>query len=220
MARPEPDAASSSPSARLRVQSIRRSGTIGERLSVALSDGSSFSFPESALQERGLSAAELAPGVELDAGAVAALTEVARASAVHERALRLLAASAHTKRGLQRKLLARGTEPALVEAELARLAVSGLLDDGSYAASWVRLRLARHPEGAGPLLAGLQRRGVPRELAEQAVREQLTGEAEREAAAALAEKLRRRSDMIPEKLESTLGRRGFRRSVIREVLGG
>ena len=220
MARPEPGAASSSPSARLLVQSVRRSGTIGERITVALSDGSSFSFTESSLRESGVASLQLAVGAELSAEAVAALGELARASAVHDRALRLLAAGSHTVRGLELKLRARGAEPALVGAELARLAASGLLDDGSYAASWVRQRLSRHPEGAGPLLAGLQRRGVPRELAEKAVRSQLTEEAEREAAAALAEKLRRRSGMTPERLQGLLGRRGFRRSLIREVLGG
>ena len=187
---------------------------------MALSDGSSFSFTERALQGSGFPAAELTPGAELDAEAAAALDRLARASAVHDRALRLLEGSGHTVRGLERKLLARGAEPALVQSELDRLAVSGLLNDESYAASWVRERLARHPEGGGPLLSGLQRRGVARELAEKAVRAQLTDEAEREAAAALAEKLRRRSDMTVERLQNSLSRRGFRRSVIREVLGG
>jgi SOS response regulatory protein OraA/RecX len=83
----------------------------------------------------------------------------------------------------------------------------------------VRQRLARHPAGSGPLRAGLQRRGVGRELAEQAVRGELTEEAERAGAAALVEKLRRRSDMTPERLRGTLARRGFRRSLIRELLG-
>jgi regulatory protein len=106
-----------------------------------------------------------------------------------------------------------------VAAELARLVDAGLLDDRAFAEAWVRLRLARHPEGAGPLLAGLERGGVSRELAEQAVREALTAEVERAAAAGLAERLHRRSDMTPERLRGTLVRRGFRGGLIRELLG-
>lgn len=159
------------------------------------------------------------PGAELGEEELRRLAELARSSELHERALRLLAVAAHSTRGLERKLASRGVEPGLLAAELARLAGAGLLDDRAYAQAWVRQRLARHPEGAGPLLAGLQRRGVGRELAEQAVRSELTEEAERAGAAALVEKLRRRSDLTPERLRGTLARRGFRRSLIRELLG-
>jgi regulatory protein len=218
MAKPEPAAASSSPSARLRVQSLQRSGTIG-KLRLELSDGSSFSFPESSLPQLDLPSGALEPGSELGEEELRRLAELDHASRLHERALRLLAGAAHSARGLQRKLLARGAEPGLLAAELARLQAAGLLDDRSYAEAWVRQRLARHPEGRGPLLAGLERRGVGRELAEQVVREALTDEAERAAAAGLAEKLRRRSGMTPERLLGTLARRGFRGFIIRELLG-
>jgi regulatory protein len=218
MGRPEPAAASSSPSAKLRILSLTRSGTIGERIRVTLSDGSFFSFPETCLPERGLAAGDLEPGVELGEEAVRSLGELARASQVRERALRLLAGGAHSVRGLERKLLARGAEPGLVAAELARLTASGLLDDRAYAEAWVRQRLARHPEGLGLLEAGLRRRGVPRELAAQTVRREVTEEVERVAAAALAGKLRCRSGMTPALLSNTLARRGFRRGLIRELL--
>ncbi len=219
MGRPEPAAASSSPSARLRLQSVDRTGTIGDRLRLTFSDGSSFSLPESLLLEHGFALGTLAPGVELGEEEARRLAELSVASAVHERALRLLAGAAHSLRGLERKLRARGVEAGLLAAELDRLAEAGLLDDRAYAEAWVRQRLERHPEGPGPLLAGLERRGIGRELAEQAVRAQLTEEVERATAAALADKLRRRSDMTPERLRGTLARRGFRRGIIRELLG-
>jgi regulatory protein len=211
MGKPEPAAASSSPSARLRIQSLKPSANLGELL-LGLSDGSSFLIPRSA-------AAALEPGSELAAEEVSRLAELDRAIRLHERALRLLAGAAHSARGLERKLLARSAEPGLVTAELARLTEAGLLDDRAFAEAWVRLRLARHPEGAGPLQAGLERRGVGRELAAQAVRQALTAEAERAAASSLVEKLRRRSDMTPERLRATLSRRGFRGAIIRELLG-
>ena len=217
MGRPEPAAASSSPSAKLRVQSLERSANLGE-LRVELSDGSFFSFPETSLQERGLAKTDLEPGAELAEEAVRALAELERAGELHERALRLLAQGAHSVRGLERKLLARGAEPGLVARELERLTNAGLLDDRAYAEAWVRQRLARHPEGPGPLEAGLRRRGVARELAERTVRVEVNAEVERAAAAALAGKLRRRSGMTPELLEAALARRGFRRGLIRELL--
>ncbi len=220
MGKPEPAAASSSPSARLRLQSLEPSGTTGERVRLTLSDGSFFVVPRSALAQQDLRSGALEPGSELEAEEVRLLAELAGSSALHERALRLLAGAAHSVRGLERKLLARGAEPGLVAAELARLGEAGLLDDRAYAEAWVRLRLERHPEGSGPLLAGLEHRGVGREAAEQAVRSALTAEAERTAASALAEKLRRRSDMTPERLRGTLARRGFRASLIRELSGG
>ena len=219
MARPEPAAASSSPSAKLRVQSLTRTGTIGERLKVTLSDGSAFSFPETSLPDHGLLPAQLEPGAELEEEAVRRLGELARASEVRQRALRLLAGGAHSVRGLERKLLARGAEPRLVTAELERLAGAGLLDDQAYAAAWVRQRLERHPEGQGPLLAGLEHHGVSRELAGAVVRAELTQEAERAGAEALVQKLLRRTGMTPERLQGVLVRRGFRRSLIRELLG-
>jgi regulatory protein len=218
MGRPEPAAASSSPSAKLRVQSLERSANLGE-LRLTLSDGSAFSFPESSLSQLDLTTAALEPGAELGDEELRRLAELDRANRLHERALRLLAGAAHSTRGLERKLLARGAEPGLLAAELARLEAAGLLDDRAFAEAWVRQRLARHPEGRGPLLAGLERRGVSRELAEQAVREALTAEVERAAAAGLAERLHRRSDMTPERLRGTLVRRGFRGGLIRELLG-
>jgi len=220
MERPEPAGASSSPSGKLRIVSISRTGTIGEHLKILLADGSSFLVAQWALAEGGLRAAALPPESELEEPVVVRLRAGAESTAVHERALRLLAASSQTSAGLRRKLLVRGCSPRAVEAELGRLAAQGLLDDQAFAEGWVRQRLDRPPEGAGPLAAGLERRGIPRELAEQVVRSQLTGEAERESALALLRKLERRSGMTPERLAALLLRRGFRRALVRELLEG
>lgn len=220
MARPEPGGDSSSPSGNTRVLSITRSGTIGEHLKIVLADGSSFSVAEGFLAEHGLAAGDLAPEAELVPESVNRLREAALVSAMHERALRLLAGSSHTAAGLKRKLLARGAGPRLAAAELERLTRQGLIDDRAFAGAWVRQRLERHPEGAGPLTAGLQRHGVARELAEEVVHSHLSAEAEREGALALIQKLQRRTGMTPQKLADTLFRRGFRRGLIRELLQG
>ena len=170
MGRPEPAAASSSPSARLRVQSVDRSGTIGERPAGALR-WFFFFLPRIVPIGSGFPRGALEPGVELGAEEVRRLAELARASELHERALRLLAGAAHSTRGAWSASCSRGAPSRPCWPRSSRAwPPRGCWTTGSYAEAWVRLRLARHPEGPGPLLAGLQRRGVPRELAEQAVR--------------------------------------------------
>jgi regulatory protein len=218
MDRQEPAGGSSSPSAKLRVVAASRSGTIGERLRIRLSDGSSFLLPADVLLQPGLPVGELQPDRELAPEEVGRLKELAAGYSLRSRALRLLGASAQTAAGLRRKLSARGAAPSAVEAVLASLAREGLLDDRAFARGWVQSRLERHPEGAGLLVAGLLRRGVGRELAREVVGELLDPQAERRSAERLLEKLGRRSGMSRERLEATLGKRGFSRALIRELL--
>jgi regulatory protein len=171
-----------------------------------------------ALLEPGLAVGQL--DGELEPEVVERLRELAQAYALRSRALRILGAGAQTATGLRRKLLARGAVPHALEAVLERLAREGHIDDRAFARDWVRQRLERHPEGQGPLLAGLLRRGVGRELAEEALGSLLTPEAERESLLRLARKLRRRSGMTPERLLNALLARGFRRAAVHEVLAG
>jgi len=221
MDRREPAEGSSSPSAKLRVVAANRSGTIGERLKITLSDGSSFLLPAEALLQPGIPVGELQPDGELAPEEVNRLEELAAGYALRSRALRFLEAGAKTTAGLRRKLLARGgAAPSAVEAVLDSLAREGLLDDRAFARAWVQSRLERHPEGEGPLVAGLLRRGVGRELAREVVGELLDPQAERQSAERLLEKLERRSGMSRESLEAALRRRGFSRALIRELLAG
>jgi regulatory protein len=220
MGKLEPAGDSSSPSARLRIVSFSRSGTIGERFKLTLSDGSSFLLPMDALLEPGIPVGQLQPDGELEPEVVERLRELAQVYALRWRALRLLASGAQTAAGLRRKLLARGAPPRALEAVLQRLVREGHIDDRAFARQWLRQRLERHPEGPGPLLAGLLRRGVRRELAEEALDSLLSPELERESLLALARKLKRRSGMTPERLLKTLLARGFRRAAVREVLAG
>jgi regulatory protein len=215
-----PAEGSSSPSASLRVVSASRSGTIGERIKLTLSDGSFFLLPMDALLEPGIPVGQLQPEGELEPEAVERLRELAQAYALRSRALRLLASGAQTAAGLRRKLAARGAPAAALEAVLERLAREGHIDDRAFAREWVSRRLERHPEGPGPLLAGLLRRGVSRELAEETLASKLSPEVERESLRRLAAKLRRRSGMSQERLLKTLLARGFRRAAVHEVLAG
>ena len=131
---------------------------------IHLSDGSFFMLHAEVFAPSGLSA-----GAAVDSQAVATLT--ARSERVRARitALRLLSRSAHTRRGLARKLAARGFDRAAVHHALARMVELGYCDDRAFAEAWMHLRLASGKNGAVALYRGLLSRGVAKPLALEVV---------------------------------------------------
>lgn len=173
------------------------------------------------LAEAGLpdaSAATEALRLELDEATLLALQAQAAILAARDKALSLLSRSPATERTLRLKLGERGHEPAAIDAAAAWLHERGLLDDRRFAEAWLAARLQRRPEGRPALIAGLRRRGVPREVAEQAVLRSFDAEVEREAAGRLLAKLRRQGASDPGELARRLAAKGFPRSLVREVL--
>jgi regulatory protein len=99
------------------------------------------------------------------------------------RALRLLTGRDRTVAELQRRLRDGGFDPALVGEVLERLGSLGYLDDRRTARNWAE-SARRSGRWFGPRLKmELQRRGVPREIAEEVCRDQ---QEDGTAAAALA----------------------------------
>ncbi|HEY8020225.1 MAG TPA: regulatory protein RecX [Thermoanaerobaculia bacterium] len=78
----------------------------------------------------------------------------------HEKALQLLAARAHFRAELAKKLAARGYADDEIGAALDRLAAEGYLDDVKAAADFVAGRLAKGALGRTRLRAELQARGA------------------------------------------------------------
>ncbi len=185
---------------------------------VELADGSSFFSTLQLLAGEGLTPADLREGAPLGQEALQRLVEGGRELACRLKALDLLAARAHSRRGLGVKLLRRGFPAAVVEGVLDRLEEQQLLDDRRFADQWVESRLRRRPEGPFPLIAGLRRRGVPRAVAEQAVRSRLGPEEERRSAREALRRLRRRGMEDPSALIARLAARGFRASLVRALL--
>jgi regulatory protein len=86
-------------------------------------------------------------------------------------ALRILARRDHAELELRRKLLAKGYPAGPVEAAVARLRENGYLDDGRFARSYAESAI-RSGRGFGiRILHDLEKRGVPRGTAEEALRE-------------------------------------------------
>jgi regulatory protein len=147
-----------------KVLSVELKGAAGEMVRIHLSDGSFFVLQAEVFARAGLSA-----GSELDVETRTRL--LARSERVQARvqALRLLSRAAQTRRGLARKLAARGFGPPAIRHALSRMRELGYLDDRVFAESWIRSRLSSGKDGGTALYRGLLIRGVARLLAEEVV---------------------------------------------------
>jgi regulatory protein len=179
---------------------------------IHLSDGSFFLLHAEVYARAGLST-----GSVLEPDTRTRL--LARSERVRARvqALKLLARAPHTRRGLARKLAARGFGPAAVRRAIARMLELGYLDDRTFAESWMRSRLSAGKDGGTALYRGLLARGVPRPLAQEVVGDMYSHEEEVRQARRLTAGLSRNTAI------RRLAARGFRSraiaAVIREIPG-
>jgi regulatory protein len=176
---------------------------------IHLSDGSFFLLHAEVFAREGLSA-----GCVLDTETRTRL--LARSERVRARvqALRLLSRAAHTRRGLARKLAARGFAAEAIRHAVARMLALGYLDDRSFAESWMRSRLAAGKDGGTALYRGLIARGVARPLADEVVRDMYTHDLEVGNARRLAAGLSRSAAI------RRLAGRGFRSRAIAAAIRG
>jgi regulatory protein len=149
-----------------------------------------------------------------------------------DKAAELLAIRPHFEAELRRKLIRRRYPEDEVEATLSRFCDLGYLDDEASARSFVDSRLRRGPVGRMRLSVELRRRGVAGEIVADVVG-QISDDDELERARVAAERWSRRqrssgSTESPdggrpdagriEALGRHLGRKGFEKRVILEVL--
>ena len=174
---------------------------------VHLSDGSFFILHGEVFALAGISV-----GAPLDDRRIANLKSQSESVFARQSALGLLSRAPHTRRGLASKLRARGFDQEAVRQAVARMIELGYLDDRSFAESWMRFRLPHRREGSKALFLGLVRRGVPRDIAEEVVREMCTDDAEMESARLLVEGL------APGAAARRLAGRGFRARIIAGIL--
>jgi regulatory protein len=146
-----------------------------------------------------------------------------------EVAFRLLAIRARSATEVRRALLRRGVPAAAVDETLASLSRRGYLDDAAFATAYARNRGVARRQGPRRVAADLGSRGVPREIAEAAVRGAFgPGEERRLAEAAAARKwaalARQPRAVALRRLAAHLSRQGFGPEVIaallRERFGG
>lgn len=138
----------------------------------------------------------------------------------YPRALNLLTRRDHTIAELKQKLAVRGFPAASINETIDKLTGQGLLDDKRFAARWTESAI-RSGRGYGlRILQELQRRGVPREIAADAVADASQEHSEQQTLAAIVS--RRFSAFDPssasqkekQRVYAYLQRRGFSIQVI------
>ncbi len=157
-------------------------------------------------------------GQVLDSETLTAIKRSAKTSSTKVRAVHMIANRPLSKQELQKRLVQKGSDADDAQAAVAWLEGLGAMDDVAYAATLVR-HYATRGYGAARIREELYRRGVPRELWEEALA-QLPDSSE--TLDALIQK-KKRGDLTDPKERKrvcdALLRRGFSWSEVRTALG-
>ncbi len=149
----------------MRIVEVKKSQRKPGRFLVKLEDGSLLRVTEEEVLRFGLRRE-----LELGEAEMEALQASARTSSTRVQAANIIGSRALSKQELTRRLVKKGSQEADAQAAADWLEDIGAVDDAAYAAS-----LARHygSRGYGParVREELRRRGVPRELWDQALEE-------------------------------------------------
>ncbi len=137
-------------------------------------------------------------------------------SKAYEYALNLLSARAYSSRNLRRKLVQKEFDPEEVEATMERLTASSLLDDAKFAAEYARQKLVVGGISARRVEQELQKKGIDRRKAKEAVASAVDDESVDSGASAekaARKKFKSLSGLEPDikrrRLFAFLARRGF-----------
>lgn len=180
-------------------------------VSVSLADGTKLRCTLGAV-----TALRLYAGKELSAEELSELKRLSGREMLRDKALELLSRRMYSEKELQKKLTEKGAEEADALACTAWLQENGFLDDARYAAAIVRHYSAKG-YGMGRIRAELSRRGIARELWEDAAEGR--GEDDGALHRYIKKHLRDPNDRdAVRKLSAALCRRGFSWEEIRRAL--
>jgi regulatory protein len=143
----------------------------------------------------------------------------------YNRALDLLSARPYTVRQLRRKLIQKEVPADEADAVVERLVGAGLLDDAKYASAYARSRLTGQGASVRRISQDLARKGVPAEVAKQAIAE-VVSEEDVDTRAVIErvarKKLTSMGDLEPvvlrRRLFAFLARRGYELDEIRDAV--
>lgn len=136
--------------------------------------------------------------------------------------LRLLSDRARSRAELADRLTQKGFTAEIVECVLERLTTVGLINDADFARQWVHSRHTYSGKGKRALAMELQRKGVGRDDAAEALA-QIDGDDERERASELVSRKLRTvplddRDRAIRRLVSMLARKGYSPGMAFEVV--
>lgn len=149
----------------MRIKEVKPSQRKRGRFLVKLEDDTILRLTEDAVLRFGLKA-----GMDLSSGQLEEIGADARRSAARAEAAGIAGSRAISRRELERKLEKKGVAAQEAQAAVDWLEDLGAIDDGDYARLVARHYAARN-YGPGRVREELRRRGVPRELWEQALEE-------------------------------------------------
>ena len=182
-----------------------------DRFTVALEDGSEIKSSLGVVTDR-----RLFIGKVLDEEELAALRRDSSRSLARDKALELISRRPMSRKEVREKLLQKGADEDAAEYSADWLQEHGFLNDESYAAAVAR-HYAAKGYGAGRVRSELSRRGVDRELWEEAV-EQMPA-AEEKLHKFIAARLKDPHDREQlRKIGAALFRRGYSWEEIRTAL--
>ena len=135
----------------------------------------------------------------------------------------LLSRKPWSRRDLTARLRRRGAPLEVAQAVVADLEAQGYVDDRAFARQWAEGRASRRNLGSLRLKSELGQKGVPRPLADAAIRDAFrdAGEDERALEAArrrLPALRRKKAERAPARLRDYLLRRGYPADVVGRVL--
>ena len=163
-------------------------------------------------------------GDEIDEARLEVLEAKDRGWKARDAALSLLSHRARSATELKQRLKRKGFEPEMAESTVERMEALGMVDDASFAESFVRDRVRLRPHGRRRLAQELRAKGVDEETARAAIDEVMEREdaSEMGLARAAAARWKPRPGEEPERarrrLHAFLARRGFGGDVVREVV--
>jgi regulatory protein len=168
---------------------------------------------------------QLAVGRSLSPELVARVEQEAAMLGAYDRALNMLAFQPRSARDLRRRLVQKGEDASHVDAAIERLVANGLLDDAAFARQFARSRVAGQGASKRRLQQDLFKRGVVREVADDAIAEVLTDEGvdEGEVVERVARKKARSLTKLDaptrrRRLYAFLARRGYEADAIRRAM--
>jgi len=168
---------------------------------------------------------KLRVGGAVDAAGEAALEGAAAALQTYDRALNLLAFQARSARDLRRRLVQKGEPAEHVDRAIERLTAQGLLDDAQFARQLARSKVASQGASRRRLQQEMFKRGVAREVADEAIAEVYEDEQVDEGVLVeevARKKVRSLARLDPEarrrRLYAFLARRGYEGEAIRRAM--
>lgn len=196
----------------MKIEKIERSKHKQERILVYLEEGDLLRITESELLHFGLYA-----GLDIDGETVVKLKRSAARSEARVRAANMISARPLSKKELSRKLREKGAADEDADAAADWLEEIGALNDAGYAAMLVR-HYSAMGYGEGRLRDELYRRGVPKELWDEAIAQAPEASAVIERVIAQRTKGKPLDEKGRKRLSDMLLRRGFSWSDVKSAM--